>query len=113
LQFLKGVAKGKAPPGKRFYHIVRILWMAKDIAAGLVPCIWLEEGDRRALLVDIRADRFNAEQLKNMAEQLLVDINGVSVEMLLAEVQPGLLEDWLLRVRLRSLPALAEANFTE
>lgn len=113
MQFLKGAAKGKAPPGKRFYHIVRILWMAKDISAGLVPCIWLEEGERRALLVDIRADRFNAEQLKQMAEQLLVDINGVSIVMLPAEVQPGLLEDWLLRVRLRSLPTLAELKVTE
>lgn len=113
MQFLKGAAKGKAPPGKRFYHIVRILWMAKDISLGLVPCIWLEEGERRALLVDIRADRFNAEQLKHMAEQLLVDINSVSIEVLPAEVQPGLLEDWLMRVRLRSLPTLAEAKVTE
>jgi predicted nucleotidyltransferase len=112
-KFLKGVGKGKAPPGKRFYHIVRILWMAKDIVAGLVPRIWLEEGERRALLVDIRADRFSAEQLKDMAEQLLAVINGVSVAMLPAEVQPGLLEDWLMRARLRSLPTLAEATFTE
>eukprot|EP01126_Amoeba_proteus_P023762 TRINITY_DN2387_c0_g2_i16.p1 TRINITY_DN2387_c0_g2~~TRINITY_DN2387_c0_g2_i16.p1 ORF type:complete len:113 (+),score=21.54 TRINITY_DN2387_c0_g2_i16:630-968(+) len=47
----------KKMPGKRTYHIVRLLFECSRIVQGLEPIVWFEDGPEREKLLDIRANK--------------------------------------------------------
>lgn len=81
------------------YHIVRLLTDARRIAKGEGPLVWKDEGVERALLMDIRANKFSREAVESLARSLMIQIEECKPWPLPEVGDKDFLNRWLLAVR--------------
>jgi hypothetical protein len=98
----KKPSASKRLPGKRIYHIFRLLYLAEDVISGREPTIWLEPGEKRQFLADIRGEKYAKNVLIEMADQRIRAIedkrDAWSVQ-LPQKPREDKLDAWLMRIR--------------
>jgi predicted nucleotidyltransferase len=91
-------------PGKRVYHILRLLYEAKRIVDGLEPIVWFPEGPERDELVKIRKEERTREETDQMINDLLEYIQSKQPwNNLPDEPDSKILEDWVIAARRENL----------
>eukprot|EP01129_Flabellula_baltica_P001540 TRINITY_DN1149_c3_g1_i1.p1 TRINITY_DN1149_c3_g1~~TRINITY_DN1149_c3_g1_i1.p1 ORF type:complete len:247 (+),score=49.26 TRINITY_DN1149_c3_g1_i1:28-768(+) len=90
-------------PGKRTYHIIRLLFEARRLANGSEPVVFFEEGEERTTLATIRADEVSDERLSEMVDELVNEIETILKENLIPdEPDTAMINDWLVRNRIKN-----------
>jgi len=95
----------KPLPGKRLYHIVRLLYEALNIIEGRTPCVFFPEGPQLELMKKIRTESLSGESLQKKVDDLFLLVEGKDKSHLLAEPDEELISDWLVATRLNFVDA--------
>lgn len=90
-------AKGGEYNTKWAYHMIRMALDAKRIAYGEPPLV-MKDGDELKLLMDIRAGRYEPDEVAKMFEDIDQHIKSLHIRIK-DDVDPHLLDEWLWRRR--------------
>ncbi len=99
-KYEEATAGGKIVPGKRIYHVFRLLQLARDVLEKKPPQVWLEPGERRDFLVRVRADEVSRDELVHLAHQQLSAMEATQPEWAhLGDLDAVALERWAFDLR--------------
>jgi len=91
-------------PGKRVYHIIRLLYETKRIVDGLEPIVWFPDGLERDELIKIRNEEKTREEIDQLINELFEYVQSKHPwDNLPDESDAKILEDWVIAARMENL----------
>jgi len=93
----------KPLPGKRVYHIIRMLYEALHIIEGRTPVVCFPPGPELELMKKVRADAFKEDELTKLINELYSSVASKPKDHLPKGPDEKLISDWLVNLRLNLL----------
>lgn len=96
-QFVRHKKKGL--PGKRIYHIVRLLYNCIRMLKNEDPIVHIPEGEERDLLLKIKTEELKNAPFENLVKSLEKQIEEMKPWNLPDKADTKLLDEWLVSLR--------------